>query len=38
MNQTINKALVVAAGVALAVFVLNRFTQGGFSNFGRPTK
>jgi hypothetical protein len=38
MNQTINKALVIAAGVALAVFLLNRFTQDGLVNFGKPKK
>jgi hypothetical protein len=37
MNSTINKALVVAGGVALAVFLLNRFTQGGLASFGKPT-
>jgi hypothetical protein len=36
MNSTINKALVIAAGVALAVFALNRFTAGGLANFGKP--
>jgi hypothetical protein len=37
MNSTINKALVVAGGVALAIFLLNRFTSGGLTNFGKPT-
>jgi hypothetical protein len=37
MNSTINKALVVAGGVALAVFLLNRFTAGGLASFGKPT-
>jgi len=33
-----NKALIVAAGVALAVFVINRFTDSGLANFGKPEK
>lgn len=35
-KSTINAVLMTAAGVALAIFVVNRFTQGGLSSFGVP--